>query len=153
MGSFLVLFFQILFFFPSTLMHELSHYTVAKICQHKISEFNPFPKKEGGVFYWGFVVSVPKINFTFFFVGLAPLLLLIPLYFIFKVSPYLDIVLTRQYLSVAVDKGLFLNTNGLVTGYFAWQLLRASVPSSVDIKGVLKAIFINPLGVNKFEKK
>jgi hypothetical protein len=150
MEIFLINLIRLFFFFPSTILHEISHYIFAKICGHYVERFDIFPKFKNlrlETEYLGCVVSRPKIGFTFFIVGLAPLVLLIPLYFLFKVSPYLDIVLTTQYFSLGVDKGLFVNTDGLLTLYGSIQLLNAAIPSRTDIIVAVKALIIRPFAI------
>lgn len=64
--------FYSLAFFPGTVIHELSHYFMAKILFVKTGEINLWPKQEGGYLTLGYVVIRKTDPLRSFLVGLAP---------------------------------------------------------------------------------
>ncbi len=109
----------------------------------------PYPDFKNEILFRGYVESIPRINITNILVAIAPILLFIPLYFLFEHSLYLAIELSPRHISIGVDKDLFLTKDGIFTLYCALQLINGSKPSIIDWKLAIKTILSKPFGVNK----
>jgi hypothetical protein len=73
-----------LFYFIGNFLHELSHFLVSLLLNGKPKTFSIKPEKEGNYYKFGSVYSVNLRWYNKFFISLAPLLLLVILYFVDK---------------------------------------------------------------------
>ena len=137
---------RIIFLLPSTYLHELCHLVVALLCGHKIVGFSIFPKisKEGTITL-GSVSSLPIINITFVFVGMAPLLLLGLAWLLVVKSPYLSMYIYDGSLYFSASQALLTTKNGLFTLFLLAQLLIGAKPSSVDFRVAFLSL-LKPFG-------
>ena len=69
--------------FPGTLCHELCHWMVGKLLNGHPVHFTVFPRRVGNGFVLGFVTFSNLRWYNAFFIGLAPLLLLVAAYGVF----------------------------------------------------------------------
>jgi len=73
-ASFSIVIFQLIFF-PGVLLHEASHYLMAKIMRVKTGGFSVFPRAlPGGKLQLGYVETIRSDNFRDSLIGAAPLI-------------------------------------------------------------------------------
>lgn len=106
-----------LFYFIGNFLHELSHYMVSLILNGRPKAFSIMPKKEGNYYKFGYVTSSNFKWYNRFFISLAPLLLLIVLY-------YMD-----KYFYVFLEDNLY---NLLLYMFLVVVLIDNSIPSITD---------------------
>lgn len=129
-------------FLPGTFLHELSHYLVAVLTGSTVVAFSLIPKVEfsqNGTYRvtYGSVQSVAKIKAAYILIGLSPLLLLIPIYYILD---YLNFFIYHDgYYNINFNEALTLKN--ILWDILIIQLLSGCLPSSQDIKVVLSGIF------------
>lgn len=119
---------------PGTLLHEISHFIVAMITNGKPSKLSILPSKikiSGKEYYQLGYISSNNIRwYNRFFIGFAPLLLWLPIYFL---NEYFFIVFADNLL------------NNILFLYLIIVLVDSSIPSIVDFKQALsggKLIFL-----------
>lgn len=129
-----------LFFLPGTFLHELSHFTVAKLLGAKITGFSLFPKmtrdpsSQRISYTYGSVHFVPKIRAFNFLIGLAPIMLWLLLYRIFDIMGIMDEVAQGNLMPS-------LSIKTFVIVYIFAVLLYSGRPSAVDIKMSIRGLF------------
>lgn len=106
----------LLFYLPSTILHELSHLLIAFVLGGNPSAISLIPKKEGKHYILGTVTFLPKW-YNALFVGFAPLSL-------WGIAGY-----------------LFITNNVLIVSPLFYWLLVGGMPSRQDIKIGIKHSF------------
>jgi hypothetical protein len=128
-----------LFFIPATFLHELTHFIVGLITFAKPTNFNLLPKKEGDSYVLG-NVNFENINFfNALFTGIAPVLLIVALYFLDKNNFALYKEICHNYCHM--DEFNLIAFFILV--YINYIFIYSGIPSSQDFK----VIFSHPFGI------
>lgn len=115
-----------MFTLPATILHELSHFIISVITFGKPISFSVLPRKSEKGWTLGSVTSSGSNWINQGLISLAPLTLLVVLYFMWV---YRD--LSLSYLG-----------NEYVFGYIAANLLVGSIPSTTDLRLAIQAPFI-----------
>ena len=103
---------------PGTFFHELSHLIVSLLTNGKPISFTIIPKIRNGYIILGEVKSANIRWYNAFFIGIAPLLLIIQSFYIY----YMIVTNNYNYLTNIIL--IFLSAN----------LLYSSIPSKQDLK-------------------
>jgi hypothetical protein len=133
------LFLLSLFFLPATFLHELCHFTVGLITFAKPISFNILPKKQDNSYVLG-NVDFKNINFfNAFLTGLAPVLLIIGLYFLDKNN----FALYKKIWGYIFNSTELNIVSFIILVYINYILIYSGIPSSQDFK----VVFSHPIGL------
>lgn len=129
------LFLLSVFFLPATFFHELAHFFFGFITLANPVNFSIFPKKEGEYYTLGSVNFNNINNFNALITGIAPVVLLVLLFFLDKNNFYLY----KKVLHKS-DLGFF---DILLLSYINFIFVYSGIPSTQDFK----VIFSKKLGL------
>jgi len=124
-----------LFFLPATFFHELSHFLFGLVTFAVPTSFNLLPKKENNYYTLG-SVNFKNVNFfNAFLVGIAPVSLLVLIYFLDRNNFYLY----KKVLNIRHFNCLDI----LLLSYINFIFVYSGIPSVQDFK----VIFSKKLGL------
>jgi len=141
------LFLLYLFFLPATILHELAHLLVGIVTFAMPTKFSLIPKKDVDGYKLG-SVDLKNINFfNAFPIGIAPLLLLVILYFLDKNNfqlYYESVSYLYEKFNILNDyKDIFDLVFFCLLVYLNYILVYSSIPSIQDFK----VVFSYKLGI------
>ena len=108
---------------PATFLHELSHYLVSLITLGRPVSFTFIPRKTESGLVLGSVGSANSVWYNQGIISIAPLLLLVCVYFIF----------------INLDTVMMYIKNDYLLGYITANMIVGSIPSSTDWKLAFRA--------------
>lgn len=108
-----------IFFYPGTVIHELSHFIMAVLLRLRVYEFNLIPHNEGNTLRLGYVLFERKDPIRGIIVGIAPFLVgTILLWWLYGIHFFgndsLGLQLTKSYLTFTLTSTMFSSKQDLV---------------------------------------
>ncbi|MCK9549473.1 hypothetical protein [Aquamicrobium sp.] len=129
-------------FLPGTFIHELTHLIVALLLGAKIKSFTIIPRvkfidRNHYTVVYGSVEFSPKISAFNFLIGMAPLLMLIPIYLILEHLHFFQY--NGTYWELYFDELLAFSNWFYIS--ILLELLSGCLPSTQDIKMSFEGLF------------
>lgn len=115
-----------LFYLPGTILHELAHFVIAVLTFAAPTRFTLIPKRQGNYYVLGQVQCARATILNAAFVGLAPVLLILPALYLWQ--NFFDAFHEKQYIKA------------IALAWAAYTTTASAMPSSQDIRFAMPSL-------------